>query len=231
MIKSDQAAAWVRQNGVRLALELAINFGLPILIYDRAKPAYGEVNALIASSLPPILWSVFEFIRARRLDAMSMLAVAGIVLSLLAFAGGGSAEFLQMREKLVTVAIGLIFLGSAAINRPLIYQLARGGLARKSASQLASFEALRERPAFRRTMMIMTLVWGFGLIADAGLSIVLIFTVSVRDYLIAGPILGNGTMGALALWTFWYRRRQLRRGAAHNTAARHLLTGASAPEV
>ena len=105
MIRSEQAGAWVRQNGVRVVMELAVNFGLPILIYDRAKPAYGEVNALIASSLPPILWSVLEFIRARRVDATSMLAIAGILLSLLAFAGGGSAKFLQMREKLVTVAI------------------------------------------------------------------------------------------------------------------------------
>ena len=228
MIQSDQARAWVRQNGFRTACELLVNFGLPLLVYDWIKPAHGEVQALIASSLPPILWSVVEFIRARRVDALSMLVIAGIVLSLLAFFGGGSARFLQMRERLVTVVIGLVFLGSAAIGRPLVYQLARAGLARKSAAELESFEALRENSFFRRTMMIMTLVWGFGLIADAALSLVFILTIPVRDYLIVGPILGNATMGALGLWTFWYSRRQRRRGAAMRAAAARAMAEASA---
>ena len=42
-----------------------------------------------------------------------MLELGGIVLSLLAFFGSGSARFLQLREKLVTVMIGLVFAGSA----------------------------------------------------------------------------------------------------------------------
>jgi hypothetical protein len=60
--------------------------------------------------------------------------------------GGGSAHLLQLREKLVTALIGLFFLGSAAIGRPLIYQLARASLARRKPSELAAFEALRDNP-------------------------------------------------------------------------------------
>jgi hypothetical protein len=41
---------------------------------------------------------------------------------------------------------------------------------------------------------------------------------SVHDYLIAGPLIGYGTMGALALWTFLYARRARRRGEARRTA-------------
>ena len=66
----------------------------------------------------------------RRLDALSLLVLAGIVLSLLAFFGGGGPRMLQLREKLVTGVIGLAFLASAAVGRPLIYELARAGMAR-----------------------------------------------------------------------------------------------------
>ncbi|HEX3985678.1 MAG TPA: hypothetical protein VHX13_03625 [Acidobacteriaceae bacterium] len=59
-----------------------------------------------------------EFVRRRRLDAMSLRVITGIALSLLAFLGGGSVPFLQLRENIVTCLIGLVFLGSAAIIRP-----------------------------------------------------------------------------------------------------------------
>jgi hypothetical protein len=84
------------------------------------------VRALLASSAPPIAWSLVEFARHRRVDALSVLVAAGIVLSLLAMIGGGGPKFLQLRENLVTGIIGLVFLGSA-----LIYQLARAGMRRE----------------------------------------------------------------------------------------------------
>ncbi len=204
------STAMNRELGGRLgliALEAGINFGLPILIYDRVALHSGDVIALMASSLPPLLWSFAEFIRRRRVDALSVLVLAGIGLSLLAMLGGGSAKFLQLRENLVSALIGLVFLGSAAIGRPLIYQLARAGLARKSPEDVAAFEAKRDTPRFRRVMTTMTLVWGVGLLVSSAIACALVFVLSIHDYMIVGPFVGYGSMGVLALWTMWYRRR------------------------
>jgi hypothetical protein len=207
-----RVATFIRERGAGVATEMAVNFLGPLLIFDYAKPHIGEVNALIASSAPPIAWSLIEFARRRRVDALSILVLTGIGLSLLAFFGGGSARFLQLREKLVTVAIGLVFLGSAAIGRPLIYQLARATIMRRTPHELADFEALRENPFFKRTMMIMTLVWGFGLLADAGVAIALVFSLSIHDYLIASPFVGYTTFGGLGCWTWWFAQSQRRKG-------------------
>lgn len=203
-----------RQTGARIglfAIEAGVNFALPLLIYDRMAPHYGDVTALLASSLPPLLWSLAEFGSRRRVDALSVLVLAGIALSLLAMLGGGSAKFLQLRENLVSALIGVVFLGSAAIGRPLIYQLARAGLARKSPDDVAAFEARRDTPRFRRVMTVMTLVWGIGLLASSALACALVFALSIHDYMIVSPFVGYGSMGALALWTVWYRRRAQRR--------------------
>jgi hypothetical protein len=197
-----------------IAIELLVNFLLPYVIYAKAEAGIGQVHALLAASLPPIVWSVIEFARKRRVDAVSILVLAGIVLSLLAFFGGGSARFLQLRENLVTGLIGLVFLGSAAIGHPLIYQLARAGQLRKSPAEAERFEALRDKQHFRRGMTIMTLVWGFGLLVQTMVACMLVFRMSIRHYLIVSPILGYGTMGGLALWTFWYVKQMKRRGAA-----------------
>jgi hypothetical protein len=215
----EKALLWVRKNGAGVGVEVLVNFVLPFLIFDFGKARLGEVHALMASSIPPIVWSLIEFIRRRRVDAVSMLVIAGIVLSLLAFMGGGSVRFLQLREKLVTAIIGVAFLGSAAIGKPLIYQLARATMKRRSSAELESFEALRDNVHFRRTMTVMTLVWGFGLVAEAAASAVLVFILSIREYLLVSPVMGYSVTGALALWTFWYSRRQRRRGEARRAAA------------
>jgi hypothetical protein len=214
-----KAREFVRANGLSMGLEILVNFVLPYLIFALFQKQLGDVRALLVSSIPPILWSVVEFARHRRIDALSMLVLLGIVLSLLAFVGGGGAQFLQLREKLVTVIIALVFLGSAAIGRPLIYELARAGMVRKkSTTELEAFEAHKTNKYFKRTMMVMTLVWGFGLLADAIVSIVLVYQISIREYLIVSPLLGYGTSGGLALWTFWYVKRQRRKGEARRAA-------------
>lgn len=201
---------WLRRRGPYFLLDLAVNFAAPVLIYDRAQGHMSDVNALLLSSVPPVLWGVGGFLRNRRVDALSVLAVVGIALSAIAFFGGGSAQFLQLREKMVTLLIGLAFLGSAAIGKPLIYPLARATMARESAETLAEFDSWGYDALIRHTMMVMTLVWGFGLLADFLVSTVLIYTLSIEQYLVVGSILGYATMGGLAFWTILYRRHRTR---------------------
>jgi len=212
-------AAYLRTNGVHVLVEALVNFILPFAIYTYAEAPLGPVRALLASSAPPLLWSLFEFARHRRVDALSLLVVAGIALSLLAMLGGGGVRFLQLREKLVTGVIGMAFLGSALIGKPLIYELARASMRRKSEGDAQQFEALQIHAGFRRTMMVMTLVWGLGLLADVAVSVVLVFALSIREYLIVNPILGYATMGSLSLWSFLYGQRAKRRGEARRAAA------------
>jgi hypothetical protein len=220
MSRVTQAIEFLRNNAVAIVREGGINVILPYLIYSYVQPHYGDVNGLIASSAPPIVWSIIEFARHRRVDVLSIFVLLGIVLSLLAFIGGGGAKFLQLREKLVTVIFAVIFLGSAAIGKPLIYELARAGMKRNNdAAELEHFEKVRNDPGFRRTMMTMTLVWGFGLLADALLSIALVYTLSIKQYLIVSPIIGYAAMGSLALWSFWYARKKRAQAEAMRAAA------------
>jgi len=209
---------YLRKNGLHIFTEALVNIILPLLIYNYAEKPLGELYALLTSSVPPILWSLVEFARHRRLDALSVLVIAGIALSLLAMIGGGGVKFLQLREKLVTGVIGFVFLGSAIIGKPLVYELARASMRRKSEEEAQQFEALQVHAGFRRTMTIMTLVWGFGLLADVAVSVVLVFVLTIREYLVVNPIIGYGTLGVLSLWSFLYGRRAKRRGEERRAA-------------
>ncbi|MBV9813779.1 MAG: hypothetical protein JO326_13610 [Acetobacteraceae bacterium] len=210
---------WCGQ-GLRVAAQLGINFVLPYLVYAQTERPLGQMRAFIAASALPMLWALLQLARRRRLDAFSILALGGIALSVLAYFGGGGVTFLRIRERLVTAVIGLIFLGSAALGKPLIYQLARARLRTRPASEANAFAAMRETPVFRRTMTILTLVWGTVLLAEAAIAVGLVFVLSVRQYWVVNPVLGYGTLGITTAWTYRYAYRRLRPVAESQATAR-----------
>jgi hypothetical protein len=206
---------------VRTSRELAVNFVLPFLIFNSISPSLGAAPALMAASTPPILWSIAAFIHERRVNAISILLLSGIALSLLAFAGGGDVKFLQLRENLVTGLVGLVFLGSAAVGRPLIYQLSRSGVRRRAADKVQAFESLRDDTQFRRFMTVATLVWGFGLLAACALNCALVFMLTIKHYLLIGGPLNYAIISLLTAWTFWYVPRAARLAALSRATAEH----------
>ena len=188
-------------------LELAVNFLLPWLAYRLALPHVGETGALIASAVPPLVWSAIELARFRRVDALSVMVVAGIVLSVAAMALGGSPRMLLLRESLVSGAVGVVFLVSLPMRRPLIFYLARATVAREMECGAAHFETLwRERQGLATAMRTMTLVWGIGLTAETALRAWMALTWPIERFLVVSPFIGYGIYAGLALWTLWYRK-------------------------
>lgn len=188
-------------------LEMGVNVLLPYLVYDWLSPSVGNTQALIISAIPPIIWSLVQIIREKRIDAISIFVIAGIALSLLAMAGGGSARLLQIRENLVNALIGLVFLGSVLIKRPLIVVLARAQIKARNPEHIDQFNLAMKHPQKRRPLILMTLVWGAGLILSALLSCALVFMMSIGTYMIVSPVVGYGVYGILILWTVWYSKR------------------------
>jgi hypothetical protein len=215
--RAGRVLAYVRAHGVKAAVEVAVNFVLPFTIFSYATGRLGAAPALMVASAPPVLWSIATFIRERKLDAISILVLSGIALSLLAFAGGGGVKVLQLRENLVGGLVGLIFLGSAAIGRPLILQLSRAGSRRKGPDAAAVVEALSGDAGFRRATMVATLVWGFGLVAVCAANCALVFTVSIKQYLLIGGPISYAALGLLSAWTFWYVPRVVRSAMGRTT--------------
>jgi hypothetical protein len=209
-----RALAFARANGLKFGAELAFNFVLPFAIYSLLTARFGPAPAMMAAAAPPIAWTIVSFIRERKVDAISMLVLAGIALSLIAFAGGGGVKFLQLRENLVGGLVGTVFLASAAIGRPLIYHMARAGSRRRGGPAAAAVEAASGNAGFRRATLLATLVWGVGLAAMCAANCTLVFMVSIKQYLLMSGPISYTTMGLLTAWTYWYLPRAMRRAGA-----------------
>lgn len=221
MVKAESSG--VRGRGIAGGvLEALVNFLLPFAVFTMARHPLGDVRALIAASAPPLVWSILVFVRDRKLDAIALMALGGVGLSLLAFAGGGGLRALQLREALVAGLVGLVFLGSVAVGRPLILPLARAGARRRGGGVSQGIEALGGDPGFRRAMTLATLVWGLGLVGLCGASCALVFALTVPQYLLIGGPFSYGVMGLLTVWTFWHVRRARREAEARRDATPQL---------
>ncbi|POZ61784.1 VC0807 family protein [Chromobacterium alticapitis] len=193
---------------VRLLLELGVNFALPWLCYRWGKPYWGEMGGLLLSALPPLLWSVWELWRDRRVDALSMLVLLGIGLSLGALALGGSEKMLLLRESLLSGMFGVAFLASLLLPKPLVFYLARATIERQREDGRAHCECLWQRAAFRRAMRLMTALWGGGLVLETALRSWLAWHWPVERSLLLLPWIGYAIYGGLMAAT-WLLRRQL----------------------
>jgi hypothetical protein len=208
----SQAASYRKLS---IAVEVAVNFLLPWLVFHFTKNRFGETNGLLLSSIPPILWSIFGVIRFRRLDAVSVIVVLGILISLAIFALGGSPRMLLVRESLITGVVGILLLGSLLLPRPLMFYVAQATAAQHSPEDAQNFGALWTRPNFVKCMYRLTLVWGVGLLLEACVRVGLAWRIAIEQFLIVSPIIAYTVYFTLFGWTFWYVRKSKNAGASN----------------
>jgi hypothetical protein len=183
-------------------------------VYELLDARYGDVFALIASVLPPLLWSAYELAKTRRIDAISIVVIASILFTVGATAMGGSARLIQIRDALVTGVVGVIFILSLALKRPIIFYLARATMARRTVEDARNFETVWAKPGVPKILRLLTAVWGAGLIAQTATMCWLAYIWPIGRYLLISPVIGYGIFGLLMLWSLWYLAKNGQAGRA-----------------
>lgn len=193
----------------RLLLSIIFNAGVPVLLYQMSKRYLGasELAALVIAALFPLVWGVVDLARTRSLDPVASLSVGSIVLSMVAVTVGGSPKLLLIRESFFTGAFGLACFISLAATRPLLFYFARHFTAGRDPAAIAKFNLGWERPSFRRTIRVMTLVWGAASLLEFAIRIGLVFALPAAAVLAMSPIILGGLLIATIAWTFSYGRR------------------------
>ena len=182
----------------------------PFVVYQVATHlGASELAALAWGAAFPLAGIAFGLARRRRLDVISAISLTSIAVGL---AGGlllHSAQFLLVKDSLVSATIGLAFLGSLLAARPLIFVIGRA----QSPERAAVFEARWAEPVFRRALRTMTAVWGGALLAEACTRVVLSLLVPPAALLLISPVLAAVFLGPVGLWTV-RRRARLRPATA-----------------
>ena len=204
---------------------VVVNFLLPWLAYRLALPHWGLAGALAASTIPLLAWMVRDLTRHHHFDALSALVLAGTTLSLAALLASHDSRKFAIEEPVVSGVIGVGFLLSLMMRRPLVYYLARSTMAREGQDGAARFEdSWRTNPVLPGAIRMMTLVWGIGLTGENVLRVLVVWTWRNQPWTsTASSVLQFGVYGALTGWTVWYRWTRIRRPATDRDAMNERL--------
>jgi hypothetical protein len=166
------------------ALVVLMDVVVPLVAYYVLR-AFGldPVPALILAALPTTAFLVYRFIGRHKLDTLGifilLLLTAGVVVSLWT----GSPRFLLAKSGWVTAAIGIGFLCTLFLPRPLAFTLARTILDHGPTATVfntGSWDDIWQRnPAFRGAWRICTGLWSAGLFGDAVVRVVVAYTLPV----------------------------------------------------
>jgi hypothetical protein len=184
---------------------------LPILVKDVVPPiaVYYVLHLLGANDWVALLGGVvvsgvlmvLEAVRARRLDVFSGFMMAMFGAGLAASFVTGDPRFVVMKSSLVTGVIGMAFLVSCLVGKPLTYLAHRKSIGGDPEAVAALETAYRTVPRTRRVMRAVSVVWGAGLLAEAVLRVVLAYQLPVSTMVGLSTVLLIGTIGLLLVIT------------------------------
>jgi uncharacterized membrane protein len=178
---------------------------IPMALFYCVLPTLGLWPA-IASSL---LWSYTavgrRLLTGRRVPGVLILAVALATARTAVAAADHSAFLYFVQPVLATALVGLTFLGSAALGRPLTERLA---------ADLIPFpEGFLSRPQVRRFFTGIAVLWGVNQLANAGVTLWLL-THEPLDVFVVAHNVASWTLAGISIGvsTLWFRVAMARAG-------------------
>ncbi len=197
-----------------ILVSMVLNAAIPFGLYELAKGQFHTTDlvALLIAAIFPLVDSIFEVIRHRSFDLIAMLALLGIVVSVVGILLGGDEKILLIRESFLTGALGIFCFISLLLPRPFMFYFGRQMMAGNDPAKRAAFDAQWQHPYARFVHRLITIVWGVAYVGEFVLRVVLVYTLSAALVLAISPFLIGGVTIATLLWTFSYVRYAQKRG-------------------
>ncbi|MFC5822415.1 VC0807 family protein [Nonomuraea insulae] len=173
-----------------------------------------EVNALLISGVWPAAETGLYFALKRRVDEFGVMILVLLLLGALSMVAYNSTRLLFIKDSAITGVLGLAFLGSLALPRPLMFHLGRKFGTDGTPAGLARWNGMWELPGFRRAQYRLTVVWGAGFLLEAAVRVVLAFLLPTATMVLLNSVLPLVVVAALVTYTMSVGRRGRARMAA-----------------
>jgi hypothetical protein len=148
------------------------------------------------------------------LGVFALVGIAAKVVSALLF---HDARLVLISDSLLTGVYGLLLLGSVLIGKPVTVVLATNMYA-TSPEQRAQMKQRLQASGAHRQVLILTAMWGIGLLLLLAISVLLTYTLPIATVVLVRPVIDYGVIAALVAGTVAYssvvlRLRQRRQNA------------------
>ncbi|MFI9202314.1 VC0807 family protein [Streptomyces sp. NPDC053048] len=202
-------------------VSIVFNVVLPILTYNQLTDrGWSEFAALAVSGLWPVADTVVYLVWHRRIDEFAVVTLVFMTLTLVVTAvGPHSSHLLLVKDSAITGLFGVVCLASLATPRPLMFYLGRKFGTDGSKEGLERWNGMWRLEGFRRTLTLITLVWGVGYVLEATARIALSYALPTSAMVVVNSVLAYGVPAVLIAWTIACGKRARARGEAAAAAA------------
>ena len=161
-----------------------------------------------------VQFALVGIVRKGRPDLIASVSLVTILLSLGLAAASDDTRVLQIRESYITLIMGLVFVISSVIRKPILWLLAR--------HQAKSEEQRRalEHPSRRKMLGTVNAVWGWSFVLEFAAKLWMIENLPISRVLALSPIMFYGVTAVTFVWTLWWLRRAARGVAEAEKAGR-----------
>ncbi|MFI6777573.1 VC0807 family protein [Nocardia sp. NPDC050412] len=180
-----------RFNPIRALASIARDVAVPIGAYFLLTGlGYSDFTGLLAGTLFSGAVLLIETIRTRRLEPFAAIMLGVFAFGLIGSLISGDPRMMIVKDSAVTAIVGIAFLISTVVGKPLTYLSARKAVAAAGPAELAEFEAsYRANPAKRRGFNTLAIAWGVGLVAEATVRILLAYQLPIHTMAWLSPVL------------------------------------------
>jgi hypothetical protein len=188
---------------------LAAGLLLPLAAYLVIRALIGSATgALAITEAGPAAWMVYMGITRRRLDPIAVLSTLTVAIALAAYAlSGGDPLALKLRRGAVTGTLGVVWLASLALRRPLLLVLAEHA-AKLNPERRDEIEARLAMPDRRRAVTTLTAIIGVTFTLDGLTQVALALTVPTGSFVADSTAVRILVIGTGVVVTARYLRRR-----------------------
>ncbi|MCP2335863.1 VC0807 family protein [Actinomadura rupiterrae] len=225
--------AGARQGGSpikNIVPAIVFNVVLPFVSYSLlTSHGVSQVNALLLISLWPAADTVAYLAIKRRVDEFGVMMLILMLLGALSAVAYNTTELFFIKDSAITGLLGLTYLGSLAMPKPLMFYLGRKFATDGSPERLAWWNGLWQYPDFRRTQYKTTAVWGVAFLAEAIVRIPLTYMLPTGVMVLMSTVMPMAVVAALVTWTIRVGKQSRARAAARQAAAAAAGEASQAP--
>ena len=183
---------------------------LPLGIYFLVRShVQTDTQALIVAGCFSAAWVVVQFVRQRRVDLVGIIVLSGFAIGVgSAELLGGNSYVLKVRDAFFTAIFGAVCIVTVFTHRrPALFYVGRYLSAGQDPAKIAAYDELHEVPTGRHTFRVLSVVWGIGLIVEAGSRMTLAELLPTGTFLEVSPFVTASVLGSLFAFTVAFVRR------------------------
>jgi hypothetical protein len=183
---------------------------LPIGVYFLVRHHVNtDAQALIIAGSFSVAWIVFQFVRQRRVDVIGAIVLFGFAVGVVSSTLlGGNAYVLKVRDGFFTALFGIACVVTVFTHdRPAFFYVSRYFSAGNDKEKVSAYNRLHEVPTGRHTFRVLSIVWGIGLVVEAGFRMTLAGALPTGTFLAVSPFITASIIGSLFAFTVVYIKR------------------------